>query len=167
MTEAMATYLNDHNAGAHMALTLIERLADAHEAQREWLTWLRREIGADRETLRAVMRSLSIPESTMKQAAGWIGEKLTTLKLTIESPGSDFHRMEALETLSLGIQGKHKLWIALQDVAMDYPAFANFDFDRLQARALEQHAQVEHERLAAARVALRRESPQVMRRAVN
>jgi hypothetical protein len=156
MTPALDTYLNDHNAGAHAALNLLEGLAEAHEAQREWLKQLYRDISADRETLRNVMQALSIAESSVKQAAGWIAEKLTSLKLAAESPDAHFHRMQALETLSLGIQGKHKLWIALQSVASDYPALERFDFPYLQARALDQHAQVEEERLAAARVALHR-----------
>jgi hypothetical protein len=62
--------------------------------------------------------------------------------------------MEALEMLALGILGKYKLWLALADAAPAYPALAQVDFERLKTRALDQHTDVERERVAAAHVAL-------------
>jgi hypothetical protein len=156
MTAALSTYLNDHSAGARLALTLLERLADTHEEHRDWLTHVREEITADHEILLDIMRRLGITESTVKQVSSWIGERMASLKLTLESPNRTFHRLEALEALALGILGKHKLWIALAEVAPDYPAIAQVDFDRLKSRALDQHDQVERERMAAALTALRR-----------
>jgi hypothetical protein len=154
MNPALVTYLNDHNAGAKAALTMIERLAEAHEGQREWLDALHREISADHETLRDLMRRLEIPESTLKQVSSWFGERMAAMKLSWESPDRHFHRMEALEMLALGILGKYKLWLALADAAPAYPALAQVDFERLKTRALDQHTDVERERVAAAHVAL-------------
>jgi hypothetical protein len=59
-------------------------------------------------------------------------------------------RLEALETLTLGILRKHKLWMTLAAIARDYPPLQQIDFDRLRARAIEQHALIEPERLTAA-----------------
>jgi hypothetical protein len=154
MTPALITYLNDHDAGAQGALTMLERLAETHEEDRDWLSALHREISADHETLRDLMRRLGVPESTLKQVSSWVGERMAAMKLSWESPDRNFHRMEALEMLALGIMGKHKLWLALADVAPAYPALAQIDFERLKTRALDQHADVERERLAAAHVAL-------------
>jgi hypothetical protein len=155
MTPALITYLNDHSAGAEGALAMMDRLAETHEAQREWLMKLRQEISDDHDTLKDIMRRLDIPESSLKQVSSWFGERMTALKLTWESPNRAFHRMEALELLALGILGKHKLWLALSDAASAYPQLTSVDFERLKGRAVEQHHAVEHERMAAARAALR------------
>ena len=123
-------------------------------SRRDWLSRLRAEIESDRQTLTDVMRRLNITESLIKQMTGWFGEKLATLKLTVESPDRAFHLMEALEFLSLGILGKHKLWAALEQVAGEYPTLRGVDFTALRGRAIDQHAQVEQERLSVAAKAL-------------
>ena len=62
--------------------------------------------------------------------------------------------MDALEALTLGILRKHKLWMTLAAIARDYPSLQPIDFDRLRARAIEQHALIEPERLTTAIVTL-------------
>lgn len=155
MLPAMSTYLNDHHAGAHAAISLIDRLRGEEPSQAAWLEPLRAEIEQDRQTLADIMRRVDVNESAMKQVSGWIAERLVSLKLALESSHRAFQIMEALEVLSIGILGKQKLWIALAEVASAYPGLSGVDFRALQARAVDQHARVERERAAAARRALR------------
>jgi hypothetical protein len=152
---ALSTYLNDHHAGAHAALSLIDRLSSGEPSRAAWLQPLRAEIEQERQVLADIMQRLDVPESTVKQVSGWISERLASLKLAVESPHRAFQIMEALEVLSIGILGKQKLWIALGEVATAYPVLADIDFAHLQAAGVAQHARVEQERVAAARRALR------------
>lgn len=154
MTAGLSTYLNDHHAGAHTALTLLDRLTELEPSRRDWLERLRSDIESDRQTLTDIMRRLNIEESTLKQMTGWLGERLATIKLTLESPDRAFRLMESLELLSLGILGKHKLWIALDHVSNEYPLLRGVDFTALRGRAIDQHAQVEQERLSVVAKAL-------------
>jgi hypothetical protein len=134
MNPALAAYLHDHHAGAQTALTLIARLAEQDPSRREWLARIRDEIDADRATLRDIMQRLEIADTA---AAPSPSERTPS-------------RVEALEALTLGILGKHKLWMTLAAIARDYPPIQQIDFDRLRARAIEQHALIEPERLTAA-----------------
>jgi len=133
MNPALAAYLHDHHAGAQTALTLIEHLAAQDPSRREWLVRIWDEIDADRAAMRDVMQRLEIVEPA-----------------TSPQPQQTPSRLEALETLTLGILRKHKLWMTLAAIARDYPPLQQIDFDRLRARAIEQHALIEPERLTAA-----------------
>jgi hypothetical protein len=62
-------------------------------------------------------------------------------------------RLEGLESLALGLQGKLALYRALEDVAPGEPRLSGHPFAALQARTLIQYAMVEQERMAAARAA--------------
>lgn len=152
MSTPLSVYLNDHHAGAHSALALIDRLLG--EEATPWLAELRTDIEQDRQTLADVMRRLDIAESSVKKVSGWVGEQMVATKLAAESPHPAFRRMEAYELLSLGILGKQKLWLALIEAAAGYPALSGISLDQLFARAVDQHARVERERLLAARDAL-------------
>jgi hypothetical protein len=117
------------------------------------LTWIVAEIREDQEVLRGLLAGLDVKESPVKKAGAWLAEKAGRLKLG--DPGEDaLGRLEMLETLALGIQGKVGLWVALQRVRSRHPALAGVDFPRLQARAREQHARVEAHRVEAAAEAL-------------
>lgn len=139
MTPGLTAYLHVHQAGADAAMALLDRLVDLEPARREWFTKLRAEIAADRATLAEIIRRLGPATETT----------------TPESADGPLRLMEALEGLTLGILGKHKLWVALTALVDDYPRLRGIDFDRLRARAVEQHAMVEQERMAAASIALR------------
>jgi hypothetical protein len=65
------------------------------------------------------------------------------------------HELELLETLSLGIEGKKSLWMALQHVSANDPSTPRMDYDRLIGRAQEQRAEVDARRLDVAWNALR------------
>lgn len=138
MNPALIAYLHDHHAGAQAALRLIARLAEQDPSRREWLARLGDALDADREAMRDVMQRLDITEPAPPP-------------LSAEPPS----RLDALESLTLGILRKHKLWMTLAAIARDYPSLQPIDFDRLRARAIEQHALIEPERLTAAILTLR------------
>ena len=92
---------------------------------------------------------------SLKEAAGWMAEKLSRFKLSHES-GGEFGTFEALEALVLGISGKLALWRALVNVAPSYSPLRALDFDRLIARAESQLKAAEERRLQSAVTALSR-----------
>jgi hypothetical protein len=150
----LATYLNDHLAGAVAGLELARRATDHHAgtAAGRVLAGVRDEIEADRETLRALMAALDIGESRVKPIAAWVLERLGRLKLNGELLGeSPLGPVIELEGLVTGITGKMLLWRAL-DASLE--AVPGFDFAALAERAGSQRERVEPLRLEAAARAL-------------
>lgn len=155
--EHIATYLNDHLAGSTAAIELLEHLEKVYAGSGEGqeVAKLRADIEADRQELRAIMERLGADESRARKASGWLGGKVTELKLRLDDrAGGDLHLFEALEALSLGIEGKLDLWRALMAAAQDAPVLQVADYERLAQRAAEQRGRVEAMRLEAARKAL-------------
>lgn len=153
----LSTYLNDHLAGSGVALELLDNLAAVFgESDLGRLAMeLRPEVAADREELERLMETLGAPRHATRQAMAWMSEKMTQLKLRVDDPRSgDFRAMESLEALSLGIEGKRSLWIALSAAAANEPALGRMDFDRLIRRAEGQRVRVEEMRVLKARSAL-------------
>ena len=154
--DALATYLNDHLAGAVIALELLDQLQSerAETPDAPILTTLRGEIEADRDTLAQLMDRLQIEVSKPRQATAWLTEKLGELKLRIDDPHQGaLRRLEALETISLGIEGKRALAHTLGTAAGVASGLAGFDAARMARRAEEQRDVVEPLRLQAAREA--------------
>jgi hypothetical protein len=155
--EHVATYLNDHLAGSVVAIELLEQLEAAHAGTplAEFFTMLRADISADRQELQSIMDRLDIDESRPRKASAWLTEKFTEIKLRLDDPtGGDLRLFESLEVLSLGIEGKRSLWLALSAVAKDSPALRLVDYERLIQRAEEQRSRVETKRLDTAKTAL-------------
>jgi hypothetical protein len=154
--DALKRYLQDHLAGSVAALQLMETLAD-HERGRpleQKLRGLHYEVTEEQERLKAILARLEAEESSLKRAAAWLTEKLHRGRLAlVERANPALARLEGLESLALGLQGKLALYRALEDVAADEPRLAGYPFAALQARTLTQHAMVEQERMAAARTA--------------
>jgi hypothetical protein len=101
--DMLAIYLNDHLAAATAGVELVRRAARSHSGDRgEELTALAEEIAEDREALRDLMKRLDVTENPVKEAAGWLGEKLGRLKpnghLVSRSPLSDVLELEMLRT---------------------------------------------------------------------
>jgi len=153
----LATYLNDHLAGAAAALELLAHLEGAHAdtALGRVLAGLRADIDADRRELEALMGRLQVAVSLPRKAVGWLAEKVAQLKLRLDDPASGALRLfESLEALALGIDGKRALWPALAAAAEKAPRLRGTDYARLEQRADEQRRRVEGARLDAARAAL-------------
>jgi hypothetical protein len=154
--KALASYLNDHLAGAVAALELLADLIATHKGQplQEFFVDLRRDIEADVNVLRKLIGRTRAKESLLRKTVAWIAEKFVSAKFTAagEEIGG-LGLMQALETLALGIRGKQLLWRAL--AASDWPALQDVDLAQLEARAIEQQDRVEAKRLDAVRQAFR------------
>ena len=101
------------------------------------------------------MSQLSIAESRARQATAWMAEKMTLFKFRLDDwAAGEFRLFEALEALSLGIEGKRALWLVLAGAAERVPALRLLDYDRLANRAREQRDRVEAKRLETAMAAL-------------
>jgi hypothetical protein len=155
--EYLAIYFNDHLAGSVVAVELLQHLERAYSGQevQRFAAELRGDIEADRLELQKLMRSLNVAESRARQATAWVAEKMTMIKLRLDDwAGGDFRLFEALEALSLGIEGKRALWLALGDAARSAPALRQLDYASLADRAAQQRGRVEALRLETARTAL-------------
>ena len=154
--ESLTTYLNDHLAGSVVALELLDHLEEdgAGTAESSILAGVHAEIVADRQELEAFMAQLGIAVSAPRKATGWLVEKLSELKLHLDDAGDGaLRRLEALETISLGIAGKQALWHALAAAAEEAPELNGPDYARLGRRAEAQRGVVETLRLDAAKAA--------------
>lgn len=155
--EHIATYLNDHLAGAAGALELLEHLETAYAGTQagRLAAELRVDVEADRQTLESLMDRLQVARSRARKAAAWLGDKVAELKLRLDDPtGGSLRLFESLEALSLGIEGKRSLWRALATAAEEAPDLQVADYEGLIRRAEDQRSRVETARLEAARRAL-------------
>ena len=152
--EHLTTYLNDHLAGSVVALELLDHLQATHAGSElgTFFKQLSSDIAADRDELQGLMERLEISESRTRKASAWFTEKLTELKLRLDDPKDRSLRLfESLEALSLGIEGKRSLWIALIAAAEQSPSLRILDYERLEERAQEQRDRVENLRIATAK----------------
>jgi hypothetical protein len=153
--EHLGTYLNDHLAGSHTAVETVNRLLEDAPDLSAALAQLKTEIEEDREQLRALMQALGVTESVVRKAGGWLAERATSVKLGIDDKAKGpLRRLERLELLSLGIEGKIGMWRALQAVAAADSAFQILDYAQLTERGRDQRARVEALRLEAGHLAL-------------
>lgn len=155
--DLIATYLNDHLAAATAGVELARRAAGNHDGERgAQLNALAEEIAEDREALRGIMARLEIPESTVKKAAGWLGEKAGRLKpndhLVTRSPLSDVLELELLRT---GTAARICGFQVLRAIAVEDQRLSRQELERLIDRADRQgeelyriHVQLAQENLA-------------------
>jgi hypothetical protein len=150
-TDQLGTYLNDHLAGSEAGLQLIARLAEDYPDTEfaDGLRSLHAEIEEDQQELKRLLERVADGGSTIKQAAGWVAEKLTRLKLGLKT-AEPLALFEALEALSLGILGKRALWRGLAVIAADTLDVGEINLADLERRALDQWERVEGWRLNAA-----------------
>ena len=144
------SYLNDHLAGSISALELIAHWADVHKGEPlgSFFVETEREIKADQDMLRDVMRTLGIEESKMRQAGAWAAEKVGRARLMIagDEQGS-LGLVLTLEGLIMGVTGKKLMWRAL--AAAKLPRLKSYNFEQLQRRAEQQIERLEAERIRA------------------
>jgi predicted DNA binding CopG/RHH family protein len=157
MSDNLATYLNDHLAGARLAVDMLERLRDTssdatfHASSDELLA----QIESDRAVLQDLIDRVS-SKSVIKEATAWFAEKASRAKLRLGSE-NQLAVLQTLETLSLGVLGKQKLWQSLHRVSNSDERLVGPNYQELIERAKAQHDQIEQQRLAAAEAALRQE----------
>jgi len=154
----LAVYLHDHRAGAAAAVELLRHLEQNHRDTplAPFADALCNEIEADIRELEGLMSRAGISPSSVRAAGGWITAKMAELKVRIDDPVDGALRLlETLETVSLGIEGKRGLWIALAAASEQNPALSGLDYARLRQRAEAQRGSVETQRVQAAKAALR------------
>ena len=146
----LESYLNDHLAGSISALELIAHWADVHKGEPlgRFFVETEREIKADQETLRDVMRTLGVEESKVRQAGAWAAEKIGRARLMIagDEPGS-LGLVLTLEGLIMGVTGKKLMWRSL--AAAKLPQLNGYNFEELQRGAEQQIQGIEAERIRA------------------
>jgi hypothetical protein len=156
-TDRLSIYLNDHLAGATAGLELARR-ASANNRSTDYgrvLTELVAEIDQDRNALMELMKRFSINRDRVKLLLSWGVEKVGRLKLN----GTILHysplsRLEELELLALGVEGKLALWQALRVSYGTDPRLGGIDLEALIKRARSQRRRLERQRLRAAEEAL-------------
>ncbi|HWH44062.1 MAG TPA: hypothetical protein VNT32_04990 [Thermoleophilaceae bacterium] len=149
----LATYLNDHLAGATAGRALARRAQGSNDGTPlgEVLARIAREIEEEHGTLTEVMKALGAGKDHLKVAGATIAERLGRFKpngrLLSYSPLS---RVIELEALLIGVTGKLQLWRNLATVASELPELVDFDFAALAEQAERQREELEAQlRLAA------------------
>jgi hypothetical protein len=152
----LAIYLNDHLAGATAVVELARRMSASNRANpyATTISELATELEHDRDLLIEVMERLSISRDRLKLAASWLAEKLGRFKLNGELVRySPLSRLEELEVLSLGVQGKLALWEVLRITHGVDPRLHGIDLETARGRARGQRRRIEGLRRRAAREA--------------
>jgi hypothetical protein len=150
-------YLNDHLAGSTVGFELARRVcrSNSDNTYGPVLRELAAEIGEDRETLIGMMDRVQVRRDRLKVFGAWAAEKAGRLKLNGELLHySPLSRLEELEMLSLGVEGKLAMWSALRHAVG--PRFADTDLDPLIARANSQRERLEQLRHQASAEAIGR-----------
>lgn len=154
-------YLNDHLAGAAAALQHIDRMRarDAGSELSHVLQALRAEIEEDRDVLERFIAALGGSANPVKRASTLGAEILMSLRMQMPVLGAgstEATRLEEIEVLSLGIEGKRLMWNALGEISASDPRLSGFDVASLARRAQDQRERLERFRLLFATAALRR-----------
>ena len=128
--EFLSVYLSDHLAGAQAALEILALLRKTGDSE----VWqgIELQIAEDRAELERLMSSTGSASSTLRRAAAWMSEKLAELKLRVDDPSGTGHlrRLELIEALAIGIDGKQALWRALQATAGSTASLRSLDYVR-------------------------------------
>ncbi|MFE7775239.1 hypothetical protein ACFU5O_15305 [Streptomyces sp. NPDC057445] len=144
--KALSIYLNDHLAGSTSGVELSRRIARVHRtsARAGELQQLADDIAEDRQSLLELMDALDIAPRRYKVYGGWAAEKAARLKPNGRVlRRSGLSTLIELETLRLGIQGKHHLWNALLPVAEESDRLDTSRLRTLVERATDQMAVVD------------------------
>jgi len=150
----LTTYLNDHHAGSLGAIEMIDHLIEIFERKPlgQFFKQLRGEIETDKQTLEKLIETIGADESAVKKAGAWVAEKFSRAKIRVSDSADDqLGLLHALEALMLGITGKRALWTALAAAAKSVPQLCQFDYEKLEQRAVEQRDRVEMKRREVAR----------------
>jgi hypothetical protein len=149
----LSIYLNDHLAGATCAVNLARRAAASNGETPFGAAFeeLAREIDEDRSTLITVMGRLSVGRDPVKLALAWGAERAGRLKLNGSIVGySPLSRLEELEVLLAGVNGKLALWETLQRTHGQDTRLTGVDLEALRERARSQRRRLQRQHEKAA-----------------
>jgi hypothetical protein len=160
-TGQLDVYLNDHLAGAFAGRALARRAAKRQKAgaSGESLARVADDIEHDLASLEQLMQRLGVPSRRRRARIGEVAQAAAQLKLGgLFHRGEPVARLEELETLALGIEGKLALWLALRHGTGngdETSAELQSELDRLVERARSQREVVEELRLRAAEAVMK------------
>ena len=146
--------MNDHLAGAIGGEELAKRCLshNRHSPLGDYLVRFVVEVREDRGALERLMERLDVRRDPLKPRASWLLEKLGRFKM---NGGvlryTELSRLEELEGLCLGVEGKACMWRGLGHAPLDLAGPQDVDLEALEARAQQQREQLEIHRLVAAR----------------
>ena len=153
MTDHLATYLQDHRAGAETGSDLARRMHDENKGTQyeDFLGHIVAEIEADVVVLEQIMDRFDVSRDGLKTAVAKVGEKLGRLKPNNQLTGySPLSRVLEFEGLRAGVQGKLALWDSLLEIA---PFEDRLDAEEIAGLITRAEAQLKglrvHHRLAA------------------
>ncbi len=151
--DLLGAYLSDHLAGSVAAIDLIEKLRHNNQGTplATFMAELKPGIEHDQDVLKRLIEQVGEPKNPVKQAGGWVLEKLTRVRFDERvTRSADLSRLLELEMLAVGIEGKLCLWRALRSLAGSRPELADLDLERLISDAERQRRGVEGHRVEAA-----------------
>lgn len=151
MSKLLATYLQDHHAGATAGLELARRAAGANEESTygSELAMIAEEIAEDKAALERVMERLGVKPHFLKDRGAWLLEKAGRLKPNDHWLSySPLSRLLELEGLVVGVTGKLALWESLREAVGE--SIDGTGFEVLAERARDQRTRLEalHDRAA-------------------
>ncbi len=161
--DLLAVYVGDHWAAAGGGARLARRLAQRYEGS-PWgprLERLAHDVEADETALTEVRDQLGLGPSLgdrLKRVGAVVGERLSTLKLNgrlaSRSPLTPLIECEAMMS---GIAGKHRLWVALDQIVRHHPGVTtSHDLAALAAGARDQLALLDEVHTSTAATAVQR-----------
>lgn len=142
----LATYVEDHVAGASGVISRLTRLSQVQEIgdMREPLARLADELREERATHVATARDLGLTLSRWKAVAAALGERAARLKPNGRLVGrSPLSLVLELEIVRSGLEGKRMGWVTLREHA-DALGLDVARIDRFVERSRDQADRVEH-----------------------
>lgn len=139
--EILATYLDDHRAGAAAGRSLSRRMAreNSDTGWAEKLASLADNIEADVRTLGELRRVLGVRGGVVKRALARVAAGAGRMKLNRRLVGySPLSRVLEAEALMAGVIAKKCLWTAMRSRGDLGDQTAQFDFVSLESRAQDQ-----------------------------
>ena len=151
----LTLYLQGHHAAGGAAVATVGQQAAIEPATDlgRLLAQLADEIAEDRATLHDAMARLGVRPSAVHDVSARIGGWIGRWVLRAHNPGPHAARLIGLESLSLGIEGKLRLWVTLRALSAGDDRLDGIDLDALIERAEQQRISLEPHRLEAARAA--------------
>lgn len=154
MRTRLARYLDDHLAGAFAASQMVETILTSDLPPEQWKNWFRSfliDLREDRAEVMRVQHALGLKGNRLKHLSGRVSGLVSRVGVA-EGLGkyTPFSLFLQLESLSLGIEGKRILWLALHELAGSDLRLMDVDFEALEKRAAHQRRTVEKFRRQAA-----------------
>lgn len=139
--EMLATYLDDHRAGAAAGRSLSRRMAreNSDTGWAEKLAGLADDIEADDRTLGELRRVLGVRGGLAKRSLARVAAGAARLKLNRRLIGySPLSRVLEAEAMMAGVTAKKCLWVAMRSRGDFGDQTVQFDFVSLESRARDQ-----------------------------